>query len=101
MSESILYYFNIDTGFTHSCCEGMTKRVTAEMRQEHLRIITFQKLLIVAVPNNPFDSLIKCTLMLNITESVDEDKEEREFIFEPKHIALFLKIGRRQKSIKR
>lgn len=28
------------------------------------------------------------------------DKEEREFIFERKHIALFLKIGRRPNSTK-
>lgn len=28
------------------------------------------------------------------------DKEEREFIFEPKHITIFLKIGRRPNSTK-
>ena len=60
MTKSVLYYFHINPGFAHSCCEGMAKGMSAEMRRQHLWVIAFQKLIIIAVSYNPFiaDALV-------------------------------------------
>ena len=58
MSECVLNDLYIYSSFTHSCCKCMSKRVTAKMRKQHIRFITVQKLLIIAITDNSSDCLL-------------------------------------------
>ena len=59
MSENVLHELDIRPGFTHSGRECMSETVAAEIRQEHFRVFTFQKLLIVAIPDDPLDDSVQ------------------------------------------
>lgn len=74
MSECVLNDFHIHSGFTHSCGKCMSERMTAKMGKQNLRIITFQKLLVVTVPYDAADCFIERCLVLRLTKTVYNDK---------------------------
>ena len=66
MSECVLNDLYIYSSFTHSCCKCMSKRVTAKMRKQHIRFITVQKLLIIAITDNSSDLALSCSLRISV-----------------------------------
>ena len=44
------------------------------MRKQHIRFITVQKLLIIAITDNSSDCFVECSLVLCLTKTIDENK---------------------------
>ena len=87
MPKSILYHLHINAGFNHPRCECVPEIVAAEMRKQNLRILVFQELCIIAVPNDTAERFIQGTLMLGLSKAVHKDKiripVDRDVAFDP------------------
>ena len=70
MSENVLHEFNIRSGLTHSGRECMFETVAAEVWQEHFRIFAFQKLLVVAVPDDSSDDSVQRSVLMDLSVTV-------------------------------
>lgn len=96
MPQSVLHYLDVHTRFTHSRGECMPQGVTAKVWKQNGIFFTLLEHLVIAVPDDPADSLVQRSLVKGTTIPVKEDEIRVtivcQVIVEPLHIR-FLQCG--------
>ena len=73
VTKDLLNDLDIDVVLKQAGCESVTQGVAGEPGQQY-RIFEFCQLLVIAIPDDPPESFVECSLVLAIPKSVDEDE---------------------------
>lgn len=74
MAQCVMHDLDIHACFTHSGGEGMPQRVTTKVRKQYGVFFTLLEHLVVAVPDDPADSLVQRSLIKGSAVPVEEDE---------------------------
>ena len=74
MAQCILHDLDVHTRFAHSCGECMPQGVTAKVRKQNGVFFTLLEHFIVAIPDDPADSLVQRSLIECSSIPVEEDE---------------------------
>ena len=89
MSQGVLDYFHIYTGFAHPGRKSMPQGMAAEMREQYLGVRVLAQYCIITVPGNPADRFIQSGLVLKHSKAIDEN-EIRVPVYPNKAFGAFL-----------